>query len=140
MARSLSLALVALALFLVAGCGGGETTAPLPETVEGTVEEGEAPPVAEGDAEAGAEVFSEASQPTCASCHTYGPANSSAEVGPNLDEAIADWSPEEVLEAIVNPDAEIAEGFAAGLMPGTYGEDLSEQQLADLVAFLTQEG
>jgi cytochrome c1 len=61
-------------------------------------------------------------------------------VGPNLDEVLADMSPEEVHEAIVNPDAEIAEGFAAGIMPGTYGESLSEEQLADLVAFLTQGG
>lgn len=140
MARSLPLALVALTLLWVAGCGGGETTAPLPETVEGTVEQEEAPTVAEGDPEAGAEVFTEVAQPTCGSCHTYEPAGTEAEVGPNLNEALADMSPEEVREAIVDPDAEIAEGFAAGIMPGTYGESLSEEQLADLVAFLTQGG
>ncbi|MGH3030789.1 MAG: c-type cytochrome [Gaiellaceae bacterium] len=140
MARSLPLALVALALVLVAGCGGGETTAPLPETVEGTVEQEEAPTVAEGDPEAGAEVFTQIAQPTCGSCHTYGPAGTDAQVGPNLDEVLPDMSPEEIHEAIVNPDAQIAEGFAAGIMPGTYGESLNEEQLADLVAFLTQGG
>jgi mono/diheme cytochrome c family protein len=140
MARSLPLALVLLVFLLAAGCGGGETAAPLPETVEGTVAQEEAPTVAEGDPEGGRQVFLETAQPTCGSCHTYGPAETEAEIGPNLDESIAGASPEQVYEAIVNPDAEIAEGFSSGLMPDTYGENLSEEQLADLVAFLTQGG
>jgi mono/diheme cytochrome c family protein len=140
MARSLPLALVLLALVLAAGCGGGETAAPLPETVEGTVAQEEAPTVAEGDPEAGRQVFLETAQPTCGSCHTYGPAGTEAQVGPNLDESLAGDSPEQVYEAIVDPNAEIAEGFSSGLMPDTYGETLSEEQLADLVAFLTQGG
>ena len=61
-------------------------------------------------------------------------------MGPNLDESLAGASPEQVYEAIVDPNAEIAEGFSSGLMPDTYGENLSEEQLADLVAFLTQGG
>jgi mono/diheme cytochrome c family protein len=100
----------------------------------------EAPTVAEGDPEAGAQVFTEIAQPACGSCHTYGPAGTSAQVGPNLDDVLPDMSPEEIHEAIVNPDAQIAEGFTAGIMPGTYGDSLDEQQLADLVAFLTQGG
>jgi hypothetical protein len=43
-----------------------------------------------------------------------------------------------VLESIVDPNAEIASGFQANIMPTTFGESLSDQQLADLVAFLTQ--
>jgi mono/diheme cytochrome c family protein len=38
----------------------------------------------------------------------------------------------------VDPDAEIASGFTAGIMPAVYGDQLDEQQLADLVAFLEQ--
>jgi mono/diheme cytochrome c family protein len=140
MARSLSLVLVALALVLVAGCGGSETTAPLPETVEGTVAQEEAPTVAEGDPQAGRDVFTQVAQPPCGSCHTYGPAGTSAQVGPNLDDVLPDLSPEEIHEAIVDPDAQIAEGFSAGIMPGTYGDSLDDKQLADLVAFLTQGG
>ena len=34
--------------------------------------------------------------------------------------------------------AYVAPGYANGIMPGTYGGTLSAQQLADLVAFLTQ--
>ena len=137
MARSLAHALVARALAL-AGCGGGETVAPLPEDVEGTIAGETGPSVEGGDPEAGAQVFSETAQPACGSCHTYGPAGTQAEVGPNLDEALAGDSPEQVYESIVNPDGEITEGFAPGIMPGDYGETLSEDQLVDLVAFLTQ--
>jgi cytochrome c1 len=43
-----------------------------------------------------------------------------------------------VLESIVDPNKEIAAGFQPNIMPGTFGESLSDQQLADLVAFLTQ--
>jgi hypothetical protein len=64
--------------------------------------------------------------------------------GPNLDEGLerdADQAgkplAEFVRESIVDPDAFIAPGFKAGVMPKTFGESLNEQQLADLVAFLT---
>lgn len=77
-------------------------------------------------------------QPSCGSCHTFGPAGSTAQLGPNLDESLQGDDPASVLESIVNPDAQITEGFTAGLMPKDYGQKLSEQQLADLVAFLLQ--
>jgi hypothetical protein len=32
----------------------------------------------------------------------------------------------------------IASGFSSGIMPTTYGSSLTDQQLADLVAFLVQ--
>jgi mono/diheme cytochrome c family protein len=123
---------------VVAGCGGGETVSPLPETVEGTVAGETGPSVEGGDAAAGRQVFVETAQPTCGSCHTYGPAETNAETGPNLDEALEGDSPETVYEAIVEPDAEVTEGFSDALMPEDYGETLSEKQLVDLVAFLTQ--
>jgi mono/diheme cytochrome c family protein len=123
----------------VAGCGGGETVTPLPETVEGTVptETGSgATTIEPGNAKAGKEVFTTAAQPTCGSCHTYEAAGTTATVGPNLDETLADKDAAFILESIVNPDADIASGFAAGIMPKDYGDKLSDKQLADLVAFL----
>ncbi len=39
-------------------------------------------------------------------------------------------------ESIVNPNVYVVEGYAAGIMPGTYGTDLSPQELADLIAYL----
>jgi cytochrome c oxidase subunit 2 len=122
---------LAIAL-LVAGCGGGETAAPLPETVEGTIPQETLPP---GDAEAGNEVFTSTG---CGSCHTYGPAGTEATVGPNLDESLQGQDAEFIRTSIVNPNAEIAEGFQPNVMPADYGQQLDEQQLADLVAFLQQ--
>ncbi len=130
--------LLALALPLVAvACGGGEATPPTPEEVQGTVPQ---ETVAEGDPAAGKEVFNEAS-PSCGTCHTFAAAGTEGTTGPNLDEVLQGRHDDaaHILESIVNPDAEVTEGFDAGIMPKTYGEDLSEEQLADLVAFL-QEG
>ncbi len=131
MRRVLALLLLALPLF-VAACGGGETTTPAPEDVQGTVPQ---ETVAAGDAEAGKAVFDSAS-PGCGTCHTFKAAGSDGTTGPNLDESLKGKDAQYILESIVNPDAEITEGFTAGIMPKTYGEDLSDKELADLVAFL----
>jgi mono/diheme cytochrome c family protein len=129
---------VTLALALV-GCGGGKNVAPEPETVEGTVPTETGPAAGalpKGNAEAGKKVFTEEAVPACSTCHTFAAAGSTTEVGPNLDDALADKDADFILESIVDPDAEITEGFADNLMPEDYGEKLSKQQLADLVAFL----
>lgn len=128
--------LLALALgALLAGCGGEETVAPTAETVVGTVP-GEVD-LSKGNAEAGKAVFTDVANPTCGSCHTYGPAGTEQTLGPNLDEALADKDAQFILDSILNPDAEVTPGFADNLMPEDYGQKLNEQQLADLVAFLT---
>ena len=127
-------ALLSTFALFVAACGGGDTVSPEPEEVEGTIAE---QTVAEGDPAAGKEVYASA-QPTCGSCHTFEPAGTTASVGPNLDESLQGKDAEYIHEAIVNPDAEIAEGFNEGIMPKDYGEKLSEKQIADLVAFLQQ--
>ena len=40
---------------------------------------------------------------------------------------------------IVDPNAEIAEGFPANVMPQNYGQPLSPKELEDLVQFLIEE-
>jgi cytochrome c oxidase subunit II len=117
---------------VLAGCGGGETVEPLPETVEGDVPQ---ETVAEGDPAAGEELFASAG---CGGCHTYGPAGTNAEVGPNLDEVLEGDDAAMIRSSIVNPNAEITEGFQPNVMPADYGEQLDDQQIADLVAFLQQ--
>ena len=39
-------------------------------------------------------------------------------------------------ESIVDPDAHVVEGFSPGVMPSTYGTQLSDEQITDLVAYL----
>jgi mono/diheme cytochrome c family protein len=126
-------ALIVVAGALLAGCGGSEETAPTAETVEGGQTQTETQPAAEGDPAAGKQVYAANG---CGSCHTFGPAGSSAEIGPNLDDALQGQDAEFIYTSIVDPNAEVAEGFSEGIMPQNYGEQLDGQQLADLVAFL----
>jgi cytochrome c oxidase subunit 2 len=87
-----------------------------------------------GSAEAGRTVFEDQG---CGSCHTFAPAGSSGTVGPNLGEVLAGKDAAFIRESIVDPNAEVASGFSAGVMPQNYGDQLSPQQLDDLVAFLS---
>jgi cytochrome c551/c552 len=86
-----------------------------------------------GSAEAGRAVFSAQG---CGNCHAFPPAGSTATVGPNLAESLAGKDAGFIRTSIVDPNAEIASGYSAGVMPDTYEEQLSPQQLNDLVAFL----
>ena len=108
------------------------------EEAEGESEEGaeeEEPAGGQtGDAEAGAQVFASAG---CGSCHTLAAAGASGAIGPNLDQVLVAGTSEEFIEeSIVEPEAEIAEGYSAGIMPSNFGALLSEEELANLVAYL----
>jgi mono/diheme cytochrome c family protein len=89
----------------------------------------------EGDPAAGRQVFTSAG---CTSCHTLSAAGSTEQTGPNLDEVLQGQNAGFIRESIVNPDAEVAQGFSQDLMPEDYGEQLSDEELANLVAFLVQ--
>jgi mono/diheme cytochrome c family protein len=122
---------------LVAGCGSATVVSPTAETVEGALptEPTQTVNTSKGDPAAGKEVFASAG---CAGCHTFKAAGSSATIGPDLDTALQGKDAAFVLESIVDPNKEIAAGFQPNIMPSTFGESLSDEQLADLVAFLTQ--
>ena len=109
--------------------------APTAATVIGTVPGAGTVDVAAGDPAAGKEIFTKTAQPACSSCHTYGPAGSTATVGPNLDTSLQGKDAQFILESIVDPSAEVTAGFQ-DIMPKEYGTQLDQKQLADLVAFL----
>jgi mono/diheme cytochrome c family protein len=88
-----------------------------------------------GDPAAGKAVFASAG---CVSCHTFKAAGATGTVGPNLDEVLADKDAEFVRQSILDPNAEIAKGYQPGIMPTTFKDQLSDEQVNDLVAFLTQ--
>ncbi|MCI0394615.1 MAG: cytochrome c [Chloroflexi bacterium] len=79
----------------------------------------------------------------CSACHSLDP--DTRIVGPSLSGVAAraatrklDYSAEMyIYESIVYPDAYGVEGFQGGIMPADFKQRLSQQQLADLVAFLT---
>ncbi len=110
--------------------GPTETETGPTETTPATTAEEEEPA---GDPAAGEALFASNG---CGGCHTFEAAGSSGAVGPNLDEALEGKDAEFVHQSIVEPNAEVAEGYNAGVMPSF--QQLSEDQVNDLVAFLTQ--
>jgi cytochrome c oxidase subunit 2 len=79
----------------------------------------------------------------CGGCHAFTPAGTSAAAGPKLDDVAAAAEKagtpvdEYVRESIVDPDAVVADGYTAGVMPKTFGDSLSEEEIDALVSYLT---
>jgi mono/diheme cytochrome c family protein len=86
-----------------------------------------------GSPEAGKTVFQVTG---CGGCHTFAPAGTTGTTGPDLDDVLAGKDAGFIRQSIVEPDAEIAQGFSPGVMPQTYEDQLSAKQVDDLVAFL----
>jgi cytochrome c oxidase subunit 2 len=72
----------------------------------------------------------------CGACHTLADAGSTGTTGPDLDRSLSGMSEDEIRTAIVDPDAEIAPSFAAGVMPSNFEETLTAPQIDGLVAYL----
>jgi mono/diheme cytochrome c family protein len=140
---ALLLAVLAFVLLLTACDPPGrkeKVVSPLPETVVGTLPQDQSASLT-GNAAQGKTLFASNG---CGGCHTYKPAGSGGKVGPDLDNLDADAKKanQGPLQAyastsIKNPDAYVVPGFEAGVMP-SYGGQLEDQQIADLVAFLTK--
>lgn len=81
----------------------------------------------------GLQVFGSAG---CASCHTLKAANASGTTGPNLDTSLQGKSADYIRQSIVDPNADIAKGYPANVMPSTFGKSLSDQQIQQLVDLL----
>ena len=135
--RSAAALLLALAA-LAAGCGGDGGNEPA---------ETKATEAAAGDPARGKEIYLTRG---CGACHTFKPAGSTRNVGPNLDRAAELYDAAFMRESLVDPKAFIEKGESGSIggkepygtrMPA-YGPDedppqtLTEQELADLVAFL----
>lgn len=91
----------------------------------------------EAELEAGRTLFADTG---CANCHALSDAGASAAVGPSLDSALQGESEDFVRESIIDPDAEIEEGYEAGIMPADYEQQLSPEDLDTLVAYLAEVG
>ena len=127
--------------FLLAGCGGEQTVLPTAETVVGAVPTTTTTATAVGDPKAGAALFTSQG---CSGCHTFKPAGSNANIGPDLDKlpeyAKAANQPLDAFthESIANPSAYVEKGYQP-TMPD-FGQTLSAKQISDLVAYVTQKG
>jgi cytochrome c553 len=158
------LLLIALFALLLVGCGGSEEKTATAESVDttatrtdtGETETGETSETGEtgtgetgtggdneaveGDAAAGEQVFASNG---CGSCHTFEPAGSSGTTGPDLDE-LSDFAENAnqplaafTRTSITSPSDYVEEGFPDGVMPEY--DQLSDEDLDNLVAFLTQQ-
>ncbi|WP_420630886.1 c-type cytochrome [Candidatus Leptofilum sp.] len=136
---TLTILLALLFAFGLTACGGGDE-----EAADGG---GDSSTSSVGDAARGEELFNQnpigaAGAPGCGTCHSLEPGvvivgPSQSDVGARAETAVEGMSAEEYLrESIVDPEAHLAEGFGSGLMHPTYGEDLTNSQINDLVAFL----
>jgi mono/diheme cytochrome c family protein len=111
---------LSLALLTVAACGGG-----------GDSGGGDA------DAAAGQKLFAQAvvgSQAGCSTCHSL---DGSTIVGPSMQGVGGRLSADEIRTSILDPEAVLADGFASGLMPDVWDDELSDEQVDQLVAYLS---
>lgn len=132
--RKLALILVMVLVLGLVACGGDSS----PSSDDSQA-------VAEGDATAGEGLYVQGligTQAGCPTCHSLEPGMIG--LGPSLATAGAEagarvagtFAAVYLRESILAPDVFVVEGFAGGIMPVTYGDELTEQQVADLVAFL----
>jgi cytochrome c oxidase subunit 2 len=90
---------------------------------------------------AGLTVFN---QNGCATCHTLTAAKATGTVGPDLDKLVAYAQQAKqpltsfIHTSIVDPGAYVQPGYQNGIMPTSFGTNLTKTQLDALVAFLAQ--
>jgi mono/diheme cytochrome c family protein len=92
---------------------------------------GAAPPKVPGGP--GAQVFANNG---CGGCHTLAAAGSGGVVGPNLDEVLPGQSAAMVKGSIVDPNAHIAKGYPANVMPQSFSTTIKSSEIEQLVEYL----
>jgi mono/diheme cytochrome c family protein len=96
-------------------------------------------------AKAGEELFAKTvigSQAGCSTCHSLdadvvivGP--SMAGIGSRAGSTVTGQSAEDYLkESILDPDAHLVEGFPAGTMPQVWDDELTSEQVDQLIAYM----
>lgn len=100
-----------------------------------------------GDVAAGEKLYKQpvigtASAPGCATCHSLEPGvvlvgPSHAGVATRAETYVSGMSAEEYLrESIINPNAHVVEGFQPSVMYQNYGQELTQTEINNLVAYL----
>jgi cytochrome c oxidase subunit 2 len=70
----------------------------------------------------------------CVGCHKIN--GEGGAVGPELTNVYSDQGEDYVRQAILQPNAEIAQGFQPNIMPQTFSQRLSEENINDIIAYL----
>ena len=137
--RFIYLLLMLILSLALGACGGTEA-----EPGDGAESSGQTEP---GDPVRGEALYRKnpvgaASSPGCMTCHSLeegqdlvGPSHFN--LGATAGSRVAGQSAESYLrEAIVDPDAHVTEGYSKGVMIDSYGNELTDQEIEDIVAFL----
>ena len=120
-----------LGAMVLTACGGGSTDAPVGDAANGEV--------LYNSATLGAKSYA-----GCATCHFFDETKGSEVVAPytagtatKAASRVSGLSAEEYIrESIVNPDAYIVDGYTAGIMYQSWGEDLTDEEINDIIAYL----
>lgn len=70
----------------------------------------------------------------CTACHSV--AGSQSPVGPDLNQIGDRLDPGQIRQSIIDPNAEIAEGFVAGMMPADFASKMTVSELQMMVDYL----
>ena len=95
---------------------------------------GAAPPTVPGGP--GAQVFASNG---CGGCHTLAAAGSGGVTGPNLNEVLPGQTTAMVEESIKDPNAQIAKGYPANVMPQNFAQTISPKEIGQLAEYLVEE-
>jgi len=122
--------------------GGGSASGTQEEDPEGGGGPGDDETVTEGGGataslEEGSAVFVDNA---CGNCHTLTDQGDLAlgAIGPNLDAELVNEDAAYIETSIVDPSAEVVEGFGDDIMPSDYGEIIAPADLEALVAYLDE--
>ncbi|HEX3609372.1 MAG TPA: c-type cytochrome [Solirubrobacterales bacterium] len=92
---------------------------------------GAAPPKVPGGP--GAQVFANNG---CGGCHTLAAAKSGGVTGPNLNEVLPGQTTAMIRESIEDPNAKIAKGYPANVMPQNFATTIKPSEIEQLVEYL----
>lgn len=128
-------AAIAASAVALAGCGSSSTTNSSTSTPSTTTQS--TATTAAIDAKA---LFVSGNAATgaiaCGGCHKLAAAGTAGAAGPNLDEIAPDDNAAALTEMIVDPDAEIVDGYSKGLMPTDYSTKLTKDEVAALATYI----
>jgi mono/diheme cytochrome c family protein len=94
---------------------------------------GAAPPQVPGGP--GAQVFASNG---CGGCHTLAAAGSGGVTGPNFNEVLPGQSEAMIKESIEDPNAKIAKGYPANVMPQNFAQTIPPKEIEALVKYLSE--
>jgi cytochrome c oxidase subunit 2 len=73
----------------------------------------------------------------CAACHTLADAGATGTTGPDLGKVLVGKDPAFIKQSIVDPNAQIAPGYQAGIMPQNFSQQLTPAQIDAIVKYLS---